>query len=265
MKDEFASSHLHLSASRLYRTGDLVRYRPNGQIEFLGRMDHQVKVRGFRIELGEIETLLEQHPAITHSVVIVREDTPGDQRLVAYNVGEETAVSSPTELHNSLQQNLPHYMIPNRFIWLDTLPLTPNGKVNRRALPAPDAVRPELEIIYVAPRNPIEEMVVDVWANILGVEQIGVHDNFFELGGHSLLATQVISRMRQLFQVELPLRTLFKMSTVAGMAAYIEEARQEDSGRRIAPIVPVEHDILIPDGLSDEAIYAVLSDMLQEN
>jgi amino acid adenylation domain-containing protein len=218
--------------ARLYRTGDLVCYRPNGDVDFLGRIDHQVKVRGFRIELGEIEAVLGKHPHLQDSVVVVREDVPGDRRIVAYLVPGE-AVSSeiekeadltPGALRSFLRETLPEYMVPSAFVTLEGLPLSPSGKVDRDALPAPDRSRPELERVYVAPRNETEETLARLCGDLLRVERVGVYDSFFELGGHSLLATQFISRLRDTFQVELPLRTLFEHPTVAELAEAVEEA-----------------------------------------
>ena len=188
--------------ARIYKTGDLARYLRDGNIEFLGRLDHQVKIRGFRIELGEIETVMEQHPAVREVVVLAREDEPGDKRLVAYVVPNEApspTVSElrPQELRHFLKQKLPDYMVPSIFVMLDTLPLTPNGKVDRRALPAPDRTRPDLEEAFVAPRTPMESLVAEVWQEALGVDQVGVYDNFFDLGGHSLLAMQVIAKLEK--------------------------------------------------------------------
>ncbi len=208
---------------RLYRTGDLVRFLPDGRLEFLGRADEQVKIRGYRIECGEIEAVLSQHETVREAVVIAREDIPGDRRLVAYYVARSEG-EAPThgELRNSLKARLPDYMIPSFFIELETLPLTPNGKVDRRALPAPDKTRPELKAAFVAPRTPAEGRLAAICAEVLGLERVGVHDHFFELGGHSLLAAQVVSRVRQAFEIELPLRSLFETPTVAGLAEDIE-------------------------------------------
>ncbi len=208
--------------ARLYKTGDLARYRPDGNIEFLGRLDYQVKIRGFRIELGEIETVLGQHPAVCQALVVAREDQPGDKRLVAYLVPNQPSPPSVRELRDFLQEKLPTYMVPAAFVILDALPLTPNGKVDRRTLPPPDTARPELGEAWVPPRTPTEESLVAIWAEVLGLEQVSIHDNFFELGGHSLLATQVISRVRDVLQLDLPVRTLFEMPTIAGLAERIE-------------------------------------------
>ena len=206
--------------TRLYKTGDLARYRSDGNIEFLGRIDEQVKIRGFRIELSEISAVLSEHPAVRETVIIVRTDVASDQRIVAYIVPHQEQVPKTSELRCFLKSKLPYYMVPSAFVVLEALPLTPNGKVDRRALPAPDTVSPKLED-YVAPRTPVEEVLVGIWAE-LGLKQVSVHDNFFELGGHSLLATQLNSRIRYVFKVELPLRNLFEAPTVASLAKYIE-------------------------------------------
>ena len=221
--------------TRLYNTGDLARYRPDGTIEFLGRIDEQVKIRGYRIELGEIEAVLTQHSAVQQTAVVVREDVPGDKRLVAYVVlhkdqvlKQEKLPSSPhhpitpsSDLRCFLKQKLPNYLIPSAFVVIDALPLTPNGKINRRILPAPNLDSSRPEEADVAARTTVEEILVKIWAELLGLH-VGVHDNFFELGGHSLLATQLTSRMRDAFQVDLPLHVLFKSPTVADIAAYVE-------------------------------------------
>jgi len=209
---------------RLYRTGDLARYQPNGNLEFLGRLDAQIKLRGFRIELGEIETVLSQHPAVREAVVVVRE-IAGDRQLVAYIVAEQTPTAR--DLRNFLQSKLPDYMVPAAFVVLEALPLTPNGKIDRRALPVAvlsDAIAPE-----TTPPTSVEATLVDIWSRILG-RCVGVNDNFFELGGHSLLATQVISRIRSTLQVEVPLRQLFEAPTIAGLAQYIETLRWATQG-----------------------------------
>ena len=180
----------------LYRTGDLARYLPDGRIEFLGRLDHQVKLRGHRIELGEIEAVLRQHQNIKDCVAIVREDNPGDKRLVAYIVMHAGNQLQSAELREHAKAKLPDYMVPSAFVPLDSLPLTPNGKVDRKALPAPQAIAP-LEKAQVAPASPLEQSIARTSAELLGIPQLGVHDNFFELGGNSLLATQLIARLRE--------------------------------------------------------------------
>jgi amino acid adenylation domain-containing protein/non-ribosomal peptide synthase protein (TIGR01720 family) len=202
--------------ARLYRTGDLARYLSDGNIEFLGRIDNQVKVRGYRIELGEIESTLSQHPAIRESVVLAREDSPGDKRLVAYVAVTDPAADLPDQLRAHLRERLPEYMVPAAFVSLEQLPLTPNGKVDRKALPAPEYAGAE----YVAPRNATEEKLAAIWAKVLKRERVGVNDNFFELGGHSLLAVTLIERMRRA-GLNADVRALFTTPTLAELAAAV--------------------------------------------
>jgi acyl carrier protein len=209
------------SEARLYRTGDLARYRRDGSIEFLGRMDHQVKIRGHRIELLEIEAVLGQHASVRETAVIAREDAPGDQRVVAYVVCQPGAPREAKGLRNFLLAHLPEYMVPSGFVFLDHLPQTPNGKIDRRALPAPDGVPARDASQFVASRTPVEEILAELWADLLGVDRVGAEDNFFELGGHSLLATQLMTRLRAVFRIELPLGVIFEASTVSGLAAYM--------------------------------------------
>ena len=214
--------------SRLYRTGDLARYLPDGNIEFLGRADTQVKVRGYRVELGEIEAVLSRRAGVRQAVVTVFRDKSAGERVVAYMVSSPV---SPDELRSSLKEKLPDYMVPSAFVFLKSLPLTPNGKVDRNALPAPDETRPGLQSDFVAPRSVVEKELAGIWASFLKVSVVGVHDNFFDLGGHSLLATQVVSRMRKEFQQEIPLRSLFESPTVAQLAEKIEEANSNEAER----------------------------------
>lgn len=222
--------HNHFSnkpKTRLYKTGDLARYLPDGNIEFLGRIDNQVKIRGFRIELSEIEAVLSQHLAVREAVVIASEDVPDDKYLVAYIILNQEQI--PTQevqsfaslLRKFLKEKLPEYMVPRAYMVLESLPLTPNGKVDRRALPMPDTINFNNQD-YVAPRSQVEELLTQIWAKVLGIEQVGVHDNFFELGGHSLLATQLTSRIRDTFQIDLPVRNLFETPTVEQLAKYID-------------------------------------------
>jgi amino acid adenylation domain-containing protein len=259
--------------ARLYRTGDVARYLRDGNIEFLGRVDNQVKIRGHRIELGEIEATLIQNPAVSQTVVVAFDKPASDsdnlksktrtelsrsiknsKSLVAYIV--PVAVSpSVTELHNFLKKKLPDYMIPSWFVFLDALPLTPNGKIDRNALPPPDGERPLLDQGFVEPRAEIEELVAQVWRDILKVEQVGVYDNFFELGGHSLLATRVVSRLRQNFDIDLPLRKLFELPSVAALAEHIAIVLQDKSRNKTPPIVPVSRDRLIPLSFSQQRLW----------
>ena len=220
----FASCLLPSSA-RLYKTGDLARYLPDGTIEYLGRIDHQVKIRGFRIELGEIEAVLTQHPHVRETVAIAREDVPGDKRLVAYVVLARHVASALSEVRQFLKQKLPDYMIPATFVMLDALPLTPNRKVDRKALPVPAKVRPDLEEAFVASRTAIEQQLADIWQQVLGLDRVGIHDNFLDLGGHSLLATQIITRIREVFRIEVLLESLLEEPTIAKQAERIETLR----------------------------------------
>ena len=213
--------------TRLYKTGDLARYLPDGNIEFLGRIDNQVKIRGFRIELSEIEAVLSQHLAVRETVVIAREDVPDDKYLVAYIVPKQEQIpmenvqSFASLLRQFLKEKLPEYMVPRAYMVLESLPLTSNGKVDRHALPIPETITFH-NLDYVAPRSQVEELLAQIWAKVLGKEQVGVHDNFFELGGHSLLATQLTSRIRDTFQIDLPVRNLFEAPTVEQLARCID-------------------------------------------
>jgi aspartate racemase len=229
--------------ARLYKTGDVVRYRPDDNLEFIGRTDHQVKIRGFRIELGEIESALSQHPSVREGVVLAREDVLGDKRLVAYIVSNQQPGLSTDNLRSFLKQKLPEYMRPTAFVFLDSLPLTPNGKVDHRALPAPDQARPELVVTFVAPRTPVEELLAGIWVAVLKVENVGVHDNFFELGGHSLLATQVISRVHDTFGLNLPVRTLFENPTIDGFANMIQTGKAGSSNNPVTAITPLSRQL----------------------
>jgi amino acid adenylation domain-containing protein len=210
--------------SRLYRTGDLTRYLPDGTIEFLTRLDHQIKLRGFRIEPGEIEAVLEQHSAVGQVVVVVREDRPGEKRLVAYVVPREGDAPEAGELRRFAQAKLPEHMVPAVFMVLERLPLTPNGKLDRRGLPPPEGGRPDLKA-YVAPRTPLERQLAEMWAELLQVERIGVHDSFFDLGGHSLTATRLVARLRASLGVDIELRSLFETPSIAGLAEVISRTR----------------------------------------
>ena len=213
-----------------FKTGDLARYLPDGNIEFLGRIDNQVKIRGYRIELSEIEAVLSQHPAVRETVVTVCEDVLDDKYLVAYIVTNSEQITTQEvqsftlQLRQFMKEKLPEYMLPKAYVMLEFLPLTPNGKIDRRALPIPDSVTFDSQN-YVAPRTQVEELLVEIWAKLLGKEQLGVHDNFFELGGHSLLATQLVSRIRDAFKIDLPVRNLFEAPTVEQFARYIDTMR----------------------------------------
>jgi acyl carrier protein len=210
------------SGARLYRTGDLVRRRPGETLEFLGRIDQQVKLRGFRIELGEIESVLAAHPAVSACVAVVREDLPGDRRLVAYVVPKGTP-PSVDELLRAVQEQLPPYMVPSAFVLLDSLPVTPNRKIDRAALPAPDGARPALAKEYVEPQTPTEQLLAEIWQRLLSVDRVGVDDDFFALGGHSLLAVQMLALVERECDVDLPLTVVFQKPTVRTLATAITE------------------------------------------
>nr|WP_256381140.1 non-ribosomal peptide synthetase [Myxosarcina sp. GI1] len=218
---------------RLYKTGDLARYRSDGNIEFLGRIDHQVKLRGFRIELGEIEAVLDAHPQVQQSVVLASDDLTGNKRLVAYLASSETLSSD--RLREHLLAKLPEYMVPSIFITLDAIPLTPNGKVDRRALPAPD-IRQAMEKSYQAPSTVREQSLADIWKSVLNLEKVGVEDNFFELGGNSILAMQVIAQMRSQLGIDLALDAIFNAPTIAKLAQTIELQATSEQKVTIQPI-----------------------------
>jgi amino acid adenylation domain-containing protein len=208
--------------ARLYKTGDLCRFLPDGNIEYLGRLDRQVKIRGFRIELGEIQAVLEQHPQVRESVVVAREDAPGDKRIVAYVVGKNSVGPNAAELREFIGQKLPEYMVPSAFVRLWMLPLSPNGKVDVRALPVPQMGNGQPAAERVAPRTATEKLVAGIWQELLRVPPMCIHDSFFALGGHSLLAVQAITRLRAALKLELPLRVLFEKPTVAELASHLD-------------------------------------------
>jgi acyl carrier protein len=232
---------------RLYRSGDLARYNGAGQLEYLGRMDQQVKLRGYRIELGEIEAVLREDERVVESVVVAVLGVGGEEQLAAYVVGRERDVTGGgtelvAELRRELEQRLPHYMVPAWIEELAELPQTPNGKVDRRALPAPGASAGAMKRGEERGLTAVEEVVAGAWCEVLGVSRVGAEEDFFALGGHSLLATRVVSRLREIFHVELPLRTLFGNPTVAGVARAIERARQNGGAQPQARIQPAARE-----------------------
>jgi amino acid adenylation domain-containing protein len=256
-------------AARLYRTGDRARYLPDGNIEFLGRFDNQVKIRGYRIEPEEIQTALNQHPSVRESVVLAQEDAAAegavaenprsDPQLVAYVVPKVPETLPVGDLRSFLKGKLPDYMVPSLFVPLESLPLTPSGKLDRQALPQPDGARRQFGQRFVGPRTEIENLVAQVWREVLKLENIGVHDNFFDLGGHSLLATRLIARLRADFGVDLPLRKLFEAPTTAGLAGCIDLLRRNRSGVGVPPIVPVPRDRPIPLSFSQRRLWFLQS------
>jgi len=202
----------------IYKTGDIVRIRDDGTIEYIGRNDDQIKIRGFRIELGEIESLLNKHSQVKNAVVVMREDTPGEKRLVAYVLVNGKNDPSASVLRDHLKTRLPDYMIPVHFITMTSFPLMPSGKINRRGLPPPDMKRPDITEKFVAAKTEDERVLTEIWKEVLKLETIGINDNFFEIGGHSLLATQIISRINKRYGVALPIRTLFEITSISGLS-----------------------------------------------
>ncbi|HEU5382322.1 MAG TPA: amino acid adenylation domain-containing protein, partial [Ktedonobacteraceae bacterium] len=241
--------------ARLYRTGDLVRWTWEKNLEYLGRVDQQVKLRGFRIELREIETVLCQYPTISEAVVLLREERTGDRRLVAYIVSAPGQEISLSDVQQFLRQKLPAHMLPTGIVVLDHWPLTSNGKLNRQALPAPDASRYLSEKEYTPPRTPVEELLAGIWMDLLGIEQVSIHDDFFALGGHSLLATQVLARIRSLWQVDLPLRSLFSSPTISSLALLINQCLQAEQGLSIPPLRPQPRPDLLPLSFAQQRLW----------
>jgi amino acid adenylation domain-containing protein/thioester reductase-like protein len=259
--------------ARLYKTGDLARYLPNGNIQFIGRVDHQVKIRGYRIELGDIEIALSEYPGVKEAAVVVREDVSSEKRLVAYITSKSSCTAigqmlKPCATHTNsaaqskvpgvltpqirlfLKEKLPEYMVPSAFVLMEAMPLTPNGKIDRRALPAPSQERPELTEVFVLPRNPIEEQLANLWSQVLDIRPIGIHDNFFDLGGQSLLVAKMVSQVEETFQLELPLSCVFETPTIAGIAQSIENAQY-----RNAELAQVNRPDLQADSILDPTIF----------
>ncbi|MCP4558887.1 MAG: AMP-binding protein, partial [Herbaspirillum sp.] len=235
--DPFASE----PGARLYRTGDLARRRRDGTIDFLGRLDHQVKLRGFRIELGEIESVLAGHPSVAVAVVVLRGAAEA-ARLVAYLVPAGAAEPAPEALRRHLRESLPEYMVPAAFVVLRELPLLPNGKVNRRALPEPEAARPQPEAAYAAPATALEKAVAEIWQEVLGLERVGLDDNFFDVGGHSLLLAQVRVRLREVTGREVRLIELFRHPNIRTLVRHLDGGPAESVHRRPPRLAAVERD-----------------------
>lgn len=241
--------------ARLYRTGDLARYTAQGEIEFVGRHDYQIKLRGYRIELGEIEAILRKHPAVWDCAVMMREDTPGEKRLVGYIASRVQPAPSNEELRSFVRGHLPEYMVPYLFIMLKDLPLTANGKVDRHRLPAPQPEQQDEEAILNAPRSPVEEIVLEIWRDLLAVPTIGIFDDFFRLGGHSLLATQVIARVRALLRVELSVLDFFEAPTISAQARQIEHALRGDQPLDVPPLVPQPRERPLPLSFAQQRLW----------
>jgi amino acid adenylation domain-containing protein len=239
--------------ARLYKTGDIGLYRPDGRIEFIGRTDDQVKIRGFRVELGEIETVLRQHALVRDAVVIAREQAPGARQLAAYVVSNPGTTLPAGELRSFLKQKLPEYMLPSALVFLDSLPLTASGKVDRLALPDPGDSQSDLKQLFAPPRDTVEKLIAEIWAEILKLEQVSINDNFFDLGGHSLLAIQVVSRLRKTFATEVSVRTLFENPTVAELGLQIAALQSAGAPRQLADVLA---DL---ESLSDEAAQQLWS------
>ncbi|MGI8548567.1 MAG: non-ribosomal peptide synthetase, partial [Gemmatimonadaceae bacterium] len=240
--ERFVPDPFGTAGGRLYRTGDLARWLPSGELEYLGRTDFQVKIRGYRIELGEIEAVLAAHPAVQQAVVVARADGGGEPRLVAYVVGD--APLDAKEMRRAVSERLPEYMIPAGFVRLPALPLTPTGKLDRNALPAPDATsyaRRE----YEAPNGEVEEALASIWTDVLGVERVSRHDDFFAIGGHSLLAVRVISRIADYFGVTAALQTIFSATTIARLAADVEQLVYEDIARMTDEEIDQTRELLL--------------------
>jgi acyl-coenzyme A synthetase/AMP-(fatty) acid ligase len=218
-----------VAGGRLYRTGDRARWLTSGNIEYIGRRDGQVKMRGYRIELGEIEAILKEHVGVKSAVVALREDAPGDKRLVSYVVWAENQPGSllTGELSHYIRKRLPYYMTPSAFVVLESLPLTPSGKIDRKALPAPSTFRPQLLVPYFAPRDGIETTIAGIWEEALGIKGVGVYDNFFELGGHSMLLVQIHAKLTEIFQDKITIVNLFEYPTIDSLVGFMTSGQTE--------------------------------------
>ena len=255
---KFITNPFDLQANiRLYKTGDLVRMREDGNIEFMGRIDHQVKIQGFRVELGEIEATLATHPQVREVVVIAREDTLGDKRLAAYVVAEAGLENVPSTLQAFLKGKLPHYMLPKAFVVLDAMPLTPSDKIDRKALPAPDNTRPDLVEAFVVPRTRMEEQLAAIWEEVIGVSPIGALDDFFVLGGHSLIAGQILSRVQTVFGFEVSFRDLLENSSLEAFATVVEQHRRNPVNTQQVLLEPVSRDGRLPVSFAQERVHFI--------
>ncbi|HEX6292064.1 MAG TPA: amino acid adenylation domain-containing protein, partial [Herpetosiphonaceae bacterium] len=260
--DLTAAKYVEIDGQRWYRSGDLARYLPDGAIEFLGRTDDQVKIRGFRIEVAEIEAVLSRHEAVLETVVMAREDTPGDKRLVAYVVPNPERAPTVNDLRRFLQTAVPDYMVPSAFAFLGALPLTPNGKVDRKALPAPDQARPDLEKAFVAPRTPLEQLLAGMWQDVLGLEAVGIHDDFFELGGNSIQAAIFINKLQEALSEVVYVVAVFDAPTVAELAAYLTKHTPQ-AVARVCGTEVVGEDSAEAEAASPSVDAAMLAEMRQ--
>ncbi len=251
--ERFLPNPWNANGGRLYRTGDVARWRSDGVLEYVGRSDSQVKLRGYRIELGEIESLLRGHEAVSEAIAVVREENPGNALLLAYVVGKERVVLDKAELLVYLRQQLPDYMVPSILMVLDRLPLTPHGKIDRKALPTPE--RSGNNTIPQRPRTPVEDVLVNIWEDVLGLPDLGLQENFFDLGGHSLLATQVISRVREAFHVEVPLATLFEYPTVTALGTQIERSLRAGQLSEVPPLRSAPRDHPLPLSFAQQRLW----------
>ena len=224
--------------ARLYKTGDLARYLPDGAIEYLGRIDFQIKIRGFRVELGEIESILRENGQVKDAVVVAREDRADVKRLVGYVVTGDHVKPSSSELRRFLKARLPDYMIPSNFVLLDAFPLAPNGKIDRRALPTPDQIRPEIDSEFIAPKTETEHTIASIWQEVLQLEKVGLNDNFFDLGGHSLLLVSAHAKLRQTLKADLAMIDLFQYPTVASLAKHL------NNGNRLSTLVSNQFSVV---------------------
>ena len=244
------------SGSRLYRTGDLARYLSDGNIECLGRVDNQVKIRGYRIEPAEVESVLNKHSAVQESLVVAHEGvSSGERHLVAYVVSTSQPMLSAQSLRSFLKDKLPEFMVPSAFVLLETLPLLPNGKLDRGALPSPENARVKAENVFVGPRTEAEQLVTQIWREVLKVDKVGILDNFFDLGGHSLTATQVIARLCDAFRTEVPLRFLFEKPTVADLTHRIETLTEQEIDLKFPPMTRVSREGSLPLSVSQEQLW----------
>ncbi len=255
-RDELtAEKFIEIDGQRFYRSGDVGRYLPDGNMVFMGRIDNQVKVRGFRVELGEVQRVLRAHAGVRDAVVIARADDGGDKALFAYIVADDTASLSLSALRRELKEQLPEYMIPAAFVMLDEIPLTTNGKLDLKALPKVDRTTLQSDETFTPPRTAIEKVVAGIWANVLGLSQVGATDNFFELGGHSLLATKAISQIKQAFKLDVPLRALFEAPTVREFGAIVEARQRADYQLEEMPIGTVSRDGNLPLSFAQQRLW----------